>query len=91
MQVILTISMVFNALFIVLLYVVNNTWYKYTNKINEKWHEIYEEINTGWQETFKEVRKNLREIKDISSSTIILDKVKEILGNKNEKKSKKKI
>ena len=43
------------------------------------------------EETFKEVRNNLREIKDISSSTIILDKVKEILGNKNEKKSKKKI
>ena len=62
MQVILTISMVFNALFIVLLYVVNNTWYKYTNKINEKWHEILEEINTGWQETCKEVINELKEI-----------------------------
>ena len=55
------------------------------NKVTNAIDEMFDE------ETFKEVRKNLREIKDISSSTIILDKVKEILGNKNEKKSKKKI
>ena len=54
--------MVFNALLIVLLYIVNNTWYKYTNKINEEWHEICEEINTGWQETCKEVINELKEI-----------------------------
>ena len=62
MQTLLIISMVFNALFIVLLYIVNNTWYKYTNKINEEWHEICEEINTGWQETCKEVINELKEI-----------------------------
>ena len=44
MQTLLIISMVFNALFIVLLYIVNNTWYKYTSKINEEWHEICEEV-----------------------------------------------
>ena len=43
MQTLLIISMVFNALFIVLLFIVNNTWYKYTNKINEEWHEVCRE------------------------------------------------
>ena len=43
MQTILTISIVFNVLLIVLLYIVNNSWYKYTNKINEKWYEVCRE------------------------------------------------
>lgn len=52
-----------------------------TNAINEILSE----------ETFKEVKNNLKEIKDISSSTIILDNIIEIVGKKNEKKGKKKI
>ena len=42
------------------------------------------------EETFKEVKENLKEIKDISSSTIILDEVKKILKGKDEKKTKEK-
>ncbi len=85
-------------------YVANNhQYYNALDLVNKKISIMLEEkdLNTENltnaidemfdEETFKEVRKNLREIKDISSSTIILDKVKEILGNKNEKKSKKKI
>ena len=44
MQTILTISIVFNVLLIVLLYIVNNSWYKYANKINDEWNEIYKEV-----------------------------------------------
>ena len=85
-------------------YVANNhQYYNALDLVNKKISIMLEEkdLNTESltnaidemfdEETFKEVRNNLREIKDISSSTIILDKVKEILGNKNEKKSKKKI
>ncbi len=85
-------------------YVANNhQYYNALDLVNKKISIMLEEkdLNTENltnaidemfdEETFKEVRNNLREIKDISSSTIILDKVKEILGNKNEKKSKKKI
>lgn len=43
MQTILTISIVFNALFIVLLYIVNNSWYKFANKINDEWNEVCRE------------------------------------------------
>ncbi len=43
------------------------------------------------EKTFKEVKKNLSEIKDMSSSTIILEEVKKIIKGKNEKKGKKKI
>ncbi len=42
------------------------------------------------EETYKEVKENLKEIKDISSSTIILDEVKKILKGNNEKDTKKK-
>ena len=42
------------------------------------------------EETFKEVKENLKEIKDISSSTIILDEVIKILKGKDEKKTKEK-
>ena len=85
-------------------YVANNhQYYNALDLVNKKISIMLEEkdLNTERlpnatdemfdEETIKEVRNNLREIKDISSSTIILDKVKEILGNKNEKKSKKKI
>ena len=41
--------------------------------------------------TEKEVKENLKNIKDISSSTIILDEVKKILKVKNEEKSKEEI
>lgn len=37
--------------------------------------------------TFKEIKKNLSEIKDISSSTIIVEEIKKIIKEKNEKKS----
>ena len=43
------------------------------------------------EKTFKEVKKNLSEIKDMSSSTIILEEVKKMIKGKNEKKGKKKI
>ena len=43
MQTILTISIVFNVLLIVLLYIVNNSWYKYVNKINDEWNEVCRE------------------------------------------------
>ena len=41
--------------------------------------------------TFKEVKNNLKEIRDINSSTIIMDEIYKILKGKNEKKGKKKI
>ena len=41
--------------------------------------------------TEKEVKENLSKIKDISSSTIILDEVKKILKGKDEEKSRKEI
>ena len=37
--------------------------------------------------TFNEIKKNLSEIKDISSSTIIVEEIKKIIKEKNEKKS----
>ena len=37
-------------------------------------------------EVTKEVKENLREIKDINSSTIIMDEIKKILKGKDEKK-----
>ena len=43
------------------------------------------------EKTFKEVKKNLSEVKDISSSTMILDEIKKIIKEKDEKKGKKKI
>ena len=43
------------------------------------------------ENTFKEVKENLKEIKDISSSTIIMDEVKKILKGKDDKKEKEKI
>ena len=43
------------------------------------------------EKTFKEVKKNLSEIRDMSSSTIILEEVKKMIKGKNEKKGKKKI
>lgn len=43
------------------------------------------------EETFKEVKENLSKIKDISSSTIILDEIEKIIKGKNEKKKEKEI
>ncbi|MGM9877480.1 MAG: undecaprenyldiphospho-muramoylpentapeptide beta-N-acetylglucosaminyltransferase [Bacilli bacterium] len=43
------------------------------------------------EKTFKEVKQNLKEIKDINSSTIIMDEIYKILKENNEKKGKKKI
>ena len=43
------------------------------------------------EKTFKQVKENLSEIKDISSSTIIVDEIKKKLKDNNEKKGKKKI
>ena len=43
------------------------------------------------EKTFKKVKENLSEIKDISSSTIIVDEIKKKLKDKDEKKGKKKI
>jgi UDP-N-acetylglucosamine--N-acetylmuramyl-(pentapeptide) pyrophosphoryl-undecaprenol N-acetylglucosamine transferase len=42
-------------------------------------------------ETSKEIKKNLREIKDLSSSTIIVDEMTKIIKEKNGKKKGKKI
>ena len=56
------------------------------NTLREAIDEMFDE------KTFKEVKENLSKIKDMSSSTIIVDKIKEIVKGKNEKKkSKKKI
>jgi len=43
------------------------------------------------EDTLKEVRKNLKEIKDLSSSTIIIDEMTKIIKDKNGKKKNKKI
>ena len=40
------------------------------------------------EDTFKEVKKNLKEIKDLSSSTIIMDEVYKIIKGKDEKEKK---
>ena len=60
---------------------------KYLDKktLIETIDEIFEE------NTFKEIKKNLSQIQDISSSTIIMEEIKKALKGKNEKKSKKKI
>ena len=43
------------------------------------------------ESTLKEIKDNLKEIKDMSSSTIIVNNIKEILKEKNAEKGKKKI
>lgn len=43
------------------------------------------------EETFKKVKENLKQVKDISSSTMIVEEVMKRVKGKNEKKSKKKI
>ena len=40
------------------------------------------------EDTYKEVKENLSQIKDISSSTIIMDEIKKILKGKNEEEKK---
>ena len=43
------------------------------------------------ESTFNEIKNNLKQIKDISSSTIIVDEIKKMLKEENGKKGKKKI
>lgn len=43
------------------------------------------------EETFKKVKENLKQVKDISSSTMIVEEVTKRVKGKNEKKGKKKI
>lgn len=43
------------------------------------------------EKTFEKVKKNLSQVKDISSSTMIVEEVVKIVKDKNEKKGKKKI
>ena len=43
------------------------------------------------EDTFKEIKKNLREIKDMSSSTIIMEEIYKVIKGKNGKKEDKKI
>ncbi len=84
-------------------YVANNhQYYNALDLVNKKISIMIEEkdlnkntlidaINEMFQEdTIKEVKENLKEIKDISSSTIILDEVKKIIKGKNEKKKEEK-
>ena len=43
------------------------------------------------EETFKKVKENLKQVKDISSSTMIVEEITKRVKGKNEKKGKKKI
>ena len=43
------------------------------------------------EKTFETVKKNLSQVIDISSSTMIVEEINKILKDKNEKKGKKKI
>lgn len=43
------------------------------------------------EKTFKKVKNNLKQIKDINSSTMIMDEIYKVLKDKNGKKGKKKI
>ena len=53
--------------------------------LTEAINEIFEE------NTFKEIKKNLSEIKDMSSSTLIMREIYKELKEENEEKGKKKI
>ncbi len=55
------------------------------DSLTEAINEIFRE------ETSKEIKKNLKEIKDLSSSTIIVDEMTKIIKEKNDKKKGKKI
>ena len=85
-------------------YVANNhQYYNALDLVNKKISILIEEkdlnktslieaIDEMFDEnTFKEVKENLKEIRDINSSTIIMDEVMKILREKDEKKGKKKI
>lgn len=85
-------------------YVANNhQYYNALDLVNKKISILIEEkdldeetltkaINEIFDEkTFKEIKNNLKEIKDISSSTIIVDEINKIIGKKDAKKGKKKI
>ena len=85
-------------------YVANNhQYYNALDLVNKKISILIEEkdldkntlikaINEIFDEsTLKEIKDNLKEIKDMSSSTIIVNNIKEILKEKNAEKGKKKI
>ncbi len=85
-------------------YVANNhQYYNALDLVNKKISYLIEEKDLNKEslieaidymfdpKTEKEVKENLSQIKDISSSTIILDEVKKFLKGKNEEKSKKEI
>ncbi len=85
-------------------YVANNhQYYNALDLVNKKISYLIEEKDLNKESlidaidymfepnTLKEVKEHLAEIKDVSSSTIIMDEIKKILKEKNEKKGKKKI
>lgn len=85
-------------------YVANNhQYYNALDLVNKKISILIEEKNLDKKtliktidlifedETLEEIKENLSNIKDQSSSTIIMENVKEIIKGKNEKKSKKKV
>ena len=84
-------------------YVANNhQYYNALDLVNKKISYLIEEKDLNKEslieaidymfdpETIKEVKKNLSEITDVSSSTIIMDEIKKMLKGKNEKNGKEK-
>ena len=82
-------------------YVLNETPLRTTNgfKINDLEIELdVPTVNNFGEYKFseninakQEVKDNFKEVKDISSSTIILDEVKKIIKGKDEKESKEEV
>ena len=85
-------------------YVANNhQYYNALDLVNKKISYLIEEKDLNKDtlveaidymfdpKTEKEVKENLKDVKDISSSTIILDEIKKIIKGKNEEESKEKI
>ena len=84
-------------------YVANNhQYYNALDLVNKKISYLIEEKDLNKEslieaidymfdeKTIKEVKANLSEIKDVSSSTMIMDEVKKILKGKNERRKKEK-
>ena len=85
-------------------YVANNhQYYNALDLVNKKISYLIEEKDLNKEslieaidymfdpKTEKEVKENLKDVKDISSSTIILDEIKKIIKGKNEEESKEEI
>ena len=85
-------------------YVANNhQYYNALDLVNKKISYLIEEKDLNKDtlveaidymfdpKTEKEVKENLKDVKDISSSTIILDEIKKIIKGKNEEESKEEI